>query len=191
MPSLSLACLNKLKNDYKEYPIFVETGTSIGNTIFPMESYFKELHTIEILHSTYINTKSRYSGNKITFHLGDSPDILNSLVPQINDPVIFFLDGHYSSCDTGKGVKDVPLLEELQIIMDKLKNKAIIIIDDVRLFGKGPTKGDCAENWEDITKDNIFSIVESRLEQSYFISSAADPNDRYILHLKEQQINLK
>ena len=48
MPSINEKFLNSLKTNYKNYPLFVETGTFLGQTIFTMEKYFKELHTKEI-----------------------------------------------------------------------------------------------------------------------------------------------
>ena len=48
MPSIDENFLKLLKTNYKNYNIFVETGTYLGETIFEMEKYFKELHTIEI-----------------------------------------------------------------------------------------------------------------------------------------------
>ena len=47
MPSINLDFLNKLKNDYKDYPNFIETGTYFGETIMELEKYFSNLYTIE------------------------------------------------------------------------------------------------------------------------------------------------
>ena len=83
----------------------------------------------------------------------------------LNNNTIFFLDGHYSHCGTGRGEKDCPLLEELEAIMEKFKHEAIIIINDFRLFGKGPKKGGFAEDWEDISKEKVLEIVKSRCRE--------------------------
>jgi UDP-3-O-[3-hydroxymyristoyl] glucosamine N-acyltransferase len=40
--------------------------------------------------------------------------------------------------DTGMGEKEIPLIEEIQAINKYFKKAAIIIIDDLRLFGCGP-----------------------------------------------------
>lgn len=54
--------------------------------------------------------------------------------------------------NTGKGV------EEITSIISNHKDEAIIIVDDVRLFGKGPTIGNEICNWEEINIENILKI---------------------------------
>jgi hypothetical protein len=178
MPSLDKNFLMLLKDDYRKYPVFIETGTYIGETIFNMEEYFKELYTIEIKEEFLVNVKNRYGGNKINFLLGDSSKVLTTLLPNIQEKVIFFLDGHWSWGDTGKGDKHCPLYEELYSIKNLYKNSAIIIIDDVRLFG---TNNIC--DWSDINKSKIVSILDDRIEQMYFLDSSLSKNDRMIIHL--------
>lgn len=66
------------------------------------------------------------------------------------------MDGHYSSGESGRGEKDVPLIEECKIIDEIYKSKyAVILIDDYRLFG---TSKD--ENWLDITDDNVINSFD-------------------------------
>jgi len=187
MPSLDKTFLNKI--DYKIeklYPIFVETGTFKGGTIFKMEKIFQELHTIEIKHEFYLNVKNQYNGDKINFYLGDSSKVLNEIIKKLNNNCVFFLDGHFSSGNTGKGEKDCPLIEELNIIINNFKYDCIIIIDDCNLFGKGPSDGSCKENWENITEKNILKVVNKRLDKMYYLSSndLINKKDRLILHIK-------
>ena len=188
MPSLNINWLkDNLKNDNieKDYPVFIETGTLYGNTIIPLEKYFTELHTIEIKKELFDHVKKTYNNSKINFHLGDSGEMLAKICPDIKLNTIFFLDGHWSSNNTGKGDKDVPLYEELKCIMEYLKHKCIIIIDDCFLFGKGPNKGDCNENWEDINTPNILKLVNPRIEKFYFGDSDSNKNDRLVIFLNE------
>lgn len=63
---------------------------------------------------------------------------------------------------------------------------SIIIVDDVRLFGKGPNKGTEICNWEDINTEKILNIVNERLENYYFLNSELSENDRLILHIKSK-----
>jgi len=65
------------------------------------------------------------------------------------------------------------------------KEEAIIIVDDVRLFGMGPNKGNEICNWEDINIITINKIVEKRLNKQYFLSSTAAIDDRLILHISK------
>ena len=57
MPSLNLNFLRLLHDDFSNYPLFIETGTNQGDTIFSMEPYFKNLITIELSEKYYTNTK--------------------------------------------------------------------------------------------------------------------------------------
>jgi hypothetical protein len=186
MPSLEITFFHKINTDniFNNYPIFIETGTYLGETILSLEDKFKELYTIEIKKEYYDNIRKEYKGNKINFILGDSSIVLNNLCNFLENNCIFFLDGHWSAGNTGKGDKDCPLYEELSAINNNFKHNAIIIIDDVRLFGKGPNIGNEVCNWEDINISNILKIVENRLVDSYFLDSVLDKNDRFILHIK-------
>ena len=61
----------------------------------------------------------------------------------------------------------------------------IIIVDDVRLFGKGPNK--CTEicNWEEINTENILKIVKDRMTNHYFLPSSLDKEDRLVIHISK------
>lgn len=185
MPSLTEEFLKKLKSDYHQYPTFIETGTYVGSTTFNMESCFNHIYTIEINESLHQNVKNRYTGQKIQFLLGDSSIVFKDLLPTIEEDSIFFLDGHWSSGNTGRGSKDCPLIEEIICINFLFKKNAIIIIDDVRLFGKGPNLGNLVENWEDISKDKILDVLKDRITDVYTLDSECSPSDRLIIHIKQ------
>jgi hypothetical protein len=186
MPSIDIEFLSKLQDNYANYKNFIETGTFLGETILHLEPYFSNLYTIEIKKDFYENVKSKYSGNKITFLLGDSSIVLSELLPNLNNNSIIFLDGHWSAGNTGKGNKDCPLYEELSNIILHHKEEAIIIIDDVRLFGKGPNKGNEICNWEDINIENIIKITQNRMTKHYFLPSNIAENDRFVIHISKK-----
>ena len=175
MPSINIEFLRLLESDYKNYSNFIETGTFLGDTIFNVEKYFSNLYTVEVKEKLYENVKRKYKGDKISFYLGDSSVVLNDILPNI--------DGHWSVGITGKGKKDVPLYEELNSIMSHHKDEAIIIIDDVNLFGSGPntTKKKC--NWEEINIENVLEIVKDRTTKHYFLPSKLKKDDRLIIHI--------
>jgi hypothetical protein len=183
MPSLTEIFLNQLQDDYKKYPCFIETGTYEGATTFSLEPYFDKIYTIEFSEKYYNSTKQKYKGNKINFILGDSSIVFNSLLPNISDKCIFFLDGHWSSGDTGKSSKDCPLDEEITNINNLFQNEAIIIIDDFRLFGLDARSGKLCEDWSKINKDNLLNILKSRINKVYHLDSEAAKDDRLIIHI--------
>lgn len=186
MPSLNRRFLDLLHDDYKSYPCFIETGTLAGHTIFAMEPHFASLNTIEISPKYYTNTKARYMGSKINFILGDSSTVFSSLLPTISTNCIFFLDGHYSSGDTGRGVKDCPLVEEITCINNLFIHSGIIIIDDFRLFGKSPSNGGYNEDWGDINKQNLLDIIGGRVTDVYHLDSECAKDDRLVIHIRSK-----
>jgi hypothetical protein len=187
MPSLSINDINNLQCDnIDDYKIFIETGTFMGETTFNMEPHFDKVYTIEIKPEFYQNVKNRYNGKKINFILGDSAYEIDNICKIVKEKTIFFLDGHWSSGGTGRGEKDCPLIEEITSINNHFINEAIIIIDDARLFEKGPNIGKYNENWEDISEEKITEILKDRIEKIYYLSSPLDPKDRLIYHIKSK-----
>jgi hypothetical protein len=178
MPSLKINDLNEIfelsSEDKKKFNFFVETGTYQGDTIMEMSNFFKKLYTIELSDELYEKFQSReYDKNKVKSILGDSSEVMGQVIGELNGPTVFFLDGHYSSCGTAKGVKDVPLYEELESITNLFIYECIIIIDDLRLFGTYKT-----EDWSEISKDKLLKTVSGRLEEFHEI------NDRLVIKLK-------
>lgn len=178
MPSIDKTFLENLNGDYKEFHYFIETGTYDGETTFALEPFFDKLYTIEFSEKFYYKTKNRYNGNKINFILGDSGVVFNSLLPNIDEKCIFFLDGHWSGGETGKSEKDCPLYEEVTNIHNLFKKEAIIIIDDVRLFGTHIN-----EDWSNINEENIINILKSRISMIYHRDSSCMKDDRLIIHI--------
>lgn len=168
----------------QKFHSFIETGTYRGATTFAMEPFFDLLHTIEIKQEFFENCKSNYPGNKIRFHLGDSSKILPQILPEIKGDAVFFLDGHWSSKHTGRGDKDVPLFEELDAINQLFKGKALIIIDDYRLFGHHPRSlfkfRYSSEDWGAINKRSLTMRVQSRLYSSFV------NEDRFVMSIHEK-----
>jgi hypothetical protein len=185
MPSIDKSFLQSLSADYTQYPVFIETGTYQGDTIFGVEHLFQKLYTVEFSEKYYNGAKSKYNGQKITFLHGDSGIVFGTLLPTITDRCIFFLDGHWSASDTGKSAKDCPLVEELQHIYTSLKNEAIVIIDDCRLFGTSKATGH-NEDWSNINEETLIAAVGDRFDKCYYKDSTSAKNDRLIIHIRAQ-----
>jgi hypothetical protein len=167
--------LNSLQTTNKNYSYFVETGTYMGETILRFYNDFEKSYTIELSNELYNDfNKKDYDRSKLKSLLGDSSIIINQVIDEIKGNTIFFLDGHFSSCGTGQGNKDVPLNEELKIINDTFKYESLIIIDDLRLFGTN-----ISEDWSYISKEKLIEIVSKRLESHFEL------NDRLILKIKK------
>lgn len=115
--------------------IMVETGTLHGDMVEAMKPYFKQLYSIEISPALARKAQDRFANEgNVTIIENDSAIALKSLVPEIHEPALFWLDGHYSGGNTGKGDKDTPIMEELATIFAS-KLPHIVLIDDARCFG--------------------------------------------------------
>lgn len=160
MASLTPRSLNsflEIFNQCKsEYNIFIESGTLGGETISNLQSEFQILYTIE-LSEKYFELFDKIKKEKKYFNVrnyhGDTIEVLPKILQSLNSQnrSIFWLDGHWSSFDTARGLKDCPLIEECTSI-DLFYNsdRAIILIDDYRLFGTYVN-----EDWSNITLENI------------------------------------
>jgi len=122
------------------YKVFVETGTFLGEMVEAQKHNFKKIYSIELSSELYKKAKLRFQRNSnIKLFLGDSGEILKDVLLNINEPAIFWLDGHYSEGNTAKGKKECPIFEELDNIFNSdSKHKHILLIGDARLFnGEG------------------------------------------------------
>ena len=179
---------NSNEKMFEEYTTFVETGTYMAETTVMASEVFNTVHTIEIKKAFCDRARNLYKDKKnINFHLGDSSILTPFICKKINTRTVFFLDGHWSAGNTGKGKKDCPLYEELTAIINNLNEEAFIIVDDCRLFGKGPRKGDEICDWEDINVKSILNTCDSRIISHHFADSECAKNDRLIIHIKKLQ----
>ena len=144
--------IRELAKKYNCTNVFIETGTYMGDTVDFLKNDFEQLFSIELNQELATKAAKRFEAySNIRIVQGDSTDQLVTILSNIQLPVTFWLDGHYSSeykvgdeyIVTGKGVKDTPVMEELHQIKKHSNKRHVILIDDARLFnGKDdyPTK---------------------------------------------------
>jgi hypothetical protein len=100
-----------------------------------MKQHFMKLFSIEISHELAHKAQQRFAGDShIQIIENDSAVALKELVPSIHEPALFWLDGHYSGGNTGKGVKETPIMEELDTILASNIDH-VVLVDDARCFG--------------------------------------------------------
>lgn len=154
-------------------PVFIETGSHVGNGIqAALDAGFKTIYSIELSKEFYEKCLKRFEENKdITIINGDSGEVMNELLNKglsdnINN-VTFFLDSHWSGGTTAKGEINCPLINELKAIKKFYKKGDIILIDDVRLMTNKKDEYDF-----EVTP----GIVEAKLKEidKYFIIEYID-----------------
>jgi len=114
----------------------VETGTQAGATLAATLDYFTRLYSIEIYEPSVAAARRRFAAfPKVSIIHGDSATALPALVKTIEEPVLFWLDGHYSGKGTGMGEEHSPIVAEVEHIRQlRPPGRDAIIIDDARLF---------------------------------------------------------
>lgn len=118
----------------------VETGTFRGDMMHAMAGEFEQLYSIELSEQLFQKAKERFHDRPhVKILQGDSGKVLGELLPKLNGPTLFWLDGHYSAGETAKGEKDTPIYEELTHILDDARYEHVILVDDARLFGTDPS----------------------------------------------------
>jgi hypothetical protein len=121
---------------------FFETGTYDCSTTLNVIPYFKSIITVELhkgLYEKAKNTLAPYSNVRVFF--GDSPTVIQQLVPKVKGTILFWLDAHCSGAGTAlNGKEDSPdaitaIRAELKAIKNAHLSNCVILIDDIRDFG--------------------------------------------------------
>jgi len=141
--------------------VLVETGTYFGDMVEAMKDCFVRICSIELDQHFFQEAKKRFvSAEHIEIIHGDSGEELGKVIKKINQPILFWLDGHYSGEDTARGKGDTPIYNELNHILSSKENRHVIIIDDAHCFGMEPSYPTIKELKEFInSKRDYFQIT--------------------------------
>lgn len=128
---------------YKDnYSYFVETGTFQGDGVkFALEAGFDHIKSVELNFENYISCfeKFKHISDLVELYHGSSEDLFWSMIKDINEPIMFFFDSHYSGCGdtyvTSKGKTYTSLKHELLTLKTHHIKNHVIMVDDVRDFG--------------------------------------------------------
>jgi hypothetical protein len=117
------------------YRILVETGTYKGDMILAQKDFFKKIYSIELGETLFEKAKKRFRNySHVTLLRGNSGEVINRVLGELEEPAIFWLDGHYSGGITAKIEKYSPIIEELRALISNNRLQHIILIDDARGF---------------------------------------------------------
>lgn len=114
---------------------FIETGTYLGDTLGYIAKSGARCTSVELSPELYEAARKRFNEHKnVRLVQGDGGKILPELLKEINKPVLFWLDGHYSSGITAAAETHTPISAELQAILGHPIKRHVILIDDARCF---------------------------------------------------------
>jgi hypothetical protein len=131
----------------------VETGTYQGQTAAWAAWHFERVVTVEAAPELHREAATKYGAlANVEFVLGDSRDVLTSLVSALVGPSLFWLDSHWSGGSTCGAFGECPLLDELDAIRASPHEHAILI-DDARMFESAPPLPHDPAEWPSIDRD--------------------------------------
>ena len=112
----------------------VESGTYLGDMIWAQQDNFEKIYTIELSKFLQEAAKHRFrKSSHIEFIHGDSGKLMPTLIKDLPEKSLFWLDGHYSGGITARGDKDCPITEEVKAILSS-DIEHVLLIDDARYF---------------------------------------------------------
>jgi hypothetical protein len=119
--------------------VLVETGTFTGEMVAAMRPHFRRIVSIEMSPDIHRRALSRFAGDpRIELVLGDSAVVLPRVLATLQEPALFWLDGHFMGGDTARGQEDSPVRAELRALLSHPVRGHVVLIDDARLFsGRG------------------------------------------------------
>jgi hypothetical protein len=119
-------------------PVFVETGTFFGDTTAAVARDVRRAVTIELSPELARRARERFATRaNVTVLEGDSGELLPDLLSTLEEPALFWLDGHYSAGVTARGPEETPVRTELEAILAHSIKQHVILIDDARDFTGG------------------------------------------------------
>jgi len=140
--------------------IFVETGTYYGDTVAAIKDIYRSVISIEVDPALQQKACVRFSGdNKVKIVLGDCAKKLPEILVTLQEPAVFWLDGHYSGGETGKGEIEDPILVSLSQIAAHPVKGHVIFIDDARTFDGREGRPDISAVFNNIKKIDSRYII--------------------------------
>lgn len=186
-----------LKRTYN-VPVFVETGTFLGNTARWASQHFSAVFTIEFAEAIYHQAVSAHRHiSHIAFLYGHTREKLAEVVNTLSTPAIFWLDAHWSDGATYGANDECPVLDEVTIILQSAQDH-IILIDDARMFLAPPPHPHHSAAWPDLstiiyalnTRGERYNVVLEDVIISAPASAKAELRD-YFQHYTTGQLRQK
>ena len=158
--------------------VFVETGCFMGDGIQQaLDSGFNNVISIELTDKFSDICVDRFRGdNRVSILKGDAANCLYGVIEEINEPITFWLDGHFSGGDTGNGVVEDPIIFELEAIKNHHINNHLIYIDDIRLYKNG--------HFATTLEQLISKVLEVNPEYSISYEHGIEEDDILIAEIK-------
>jgi hypothetical protein len=118
-------------------PFLVETGTFLGDSIYALRRDFDRIISIELDPALAARARRRFAREShVSILFGDSAHVLPTVLAELKEPTLFWLDAHWSGGATAHGEKETPILEEVDAILRHPVDGHVVLIDDARFLGR-------------------------------------------------------
>jgi hypothetical protein len=170
---------------FHQLKVAIETGTFLGDTTAFLADRCDRVITIELDPGLAARARERFkSRTNVTVLEGDSGEQLPDVLAGVDEPALFWLDGHFSGfhegVQTARGKTDTPLRSELETIVAwSLAPSSVILIDDARMLGLPdyPTFAEIREMVRPLGDPSVAIICDSVVIQPYRVVP-----EGYVLH---------
>lgn len=153
---------------------FIETGTYHGETVEAVKHLYANVFSIEVDEALYRKACARFAADaNVHIVQGDCASELPLILSELHEPAVFWLDGHYSGGETGKGVIEDPILISLNQIAAHPVKEHVIFIDDARTFDGREGRPDISDVFNHIKKINGRYVI--RVQNDIIIATTAFP----------------
>ena len=140
--------------------VFIETGTYYGDTVAAAKDIYANVISIEVDEKLYKKACQRFAADhNVRIVHGDCARELSAILATLKEPAVFWLDGHYSGGETGKGIVEDPILISLNQIASHPVRDHVIFIDDARTFDGREGRPDISDIFNEIKKIDSRYII--------------------------------
>jgi len=115
--------------------ILIESGSYQGDGIQDaLDCGYKRIVSFEVFTDLVEHCRKRFKNNYAVTIVEDTASNMYDHIKSIDEPMTFWLDGHWTGQSTPKDIC-CPVLKELDAISRHPIKTHTILVDDVRLFG--------------------------------------------------------
>lgn len=160
------------RRKFHNYPnrVLVESGTYFGEGVEDaLRCGFGRVISFEVKPDLAARARTKFFyDSRVQIVEGSTAKWLYDTIREIDEPVTFWLDGHYSLGCTGYDPEHVsPLLEELKQIAKHHIKTHTVLIDDRRLLRKSTNGG--MDGLFDVTEEEVLAALKA-INPDYVIS---------------------
>lgn len=127
----------------------IETGTFHGLSAQSLQKIFDRVWSIELSTESWQRVNDRLGHLEgITFLNGESSDVMPGVLATLDEPVLYWLDGHWCEHAGPSEIKQCPILDEIEIVdAHPHAARSCILIDDAQFHLASPPPPYRKEEW--------------------------------------------